>query len=364
MGIRDQEPSRNQAMNEIHTTPAADTGTAGTKTSDLHTPVLLERCIELLAPALERPGAVVIDATLGMGGHAEAILTRFPNVTLIGLDRDLEALALAGARLAPFAERIHLVHTVYDGIREALDDLGIAEIDGILFDLGVSSLQLDRVERGFSYSKDAPLDMRMDNTSELTAERILADYSELELRRIFWEYGEEKLSARYAAAIVAARAISPLVRSAQLVEVITKVTPVAVQRTGHPAKRVFQALRIEVNQELAVLQRAIPAALDAVAVNGRIVVMAYQSLEDRIVKKLLAAATSSSAPAGLPVELPEHKPLFSLLIRGAELASDDEKARNPRATPVRLRAAERLRRDGSTSTAEQPAKTGTPRRAR
>lgn len=312
--------------------------------NDIHTPVMLERAIELLEPALREPGAILVDATLGLAGHAEAFLQRFPGLTLVGLDRDLEALALAEERLRPYQGRVHLVHTVYDGIRQAVEGLGFAEVNGVLFDLGVSSMQLDRVERGFSYSKDAPLDMRMDHTSELTAERILAEYSESELRRIFQEYGEEKLAARYAKAIVAARESRPFVRSAELVDVITAVTPVAVQRMGHPAKRVFQALRIEVNQELAVLERAIPAALETVAVGGRIVTMAYQSLEDRIVKKALAAVSSSSAPAGLPVELPEHKPLFRLLIRGAELASEKEKAENPRATPVRVRAAERLRR--------------------
>ena len=310
----------------------------------IHTPVLLERCVELLAPALEQPGAVLVDATLGMGGHAEAILSRFPGLTLVGLDRDTEALAIAEERLKGFGDRVHLVHTVYDGIGEALDGLGITEVAGVLFDLGVSSLQIDRVERGFSYSKDAPLDMRMDGTAGLTAASILADYSERDLKRIFQDYGEEKLSARYAKAIVEARETTPFVRSAQLVDVITKATPVVVQRQGHPAKRVFQALRIEVNQELAVLERAIPAALERVQVGGRIVVMAYQSLEDRIVKRALAAASGSTAPAGLPVELPEHKPLFTLLLRGAELASDEEKAINPRATPVRLRAAVRLRR--------------------
>ena len=311
---------------------------------EIHTPVLLERSIELLGPAIEKPGAVLVDATLGMGGHAEAMLTRFPGLTLVGLDRDLDALAVAEERLKPFTDRVHLVHTVYDGIQSALAGLGISEVQGVLFDLGVSSMQLDQVERGFSYSKDAPLDMRMDSTSPLTAERILADYSESDLRRIFQEYGEEKLAGRYAKAIVEARVDTPFVRSAHLVEVITKVTPVAVQRMGHPAKRVFQALRIEVNQELAVLERAIPAAMEAVAVDGRIVSMAYQSLEDRIVKRMFAAASTSSAPEGLPVELPEHKPLFTLLIRGAEQASDDEKAINPRATSVRLRAAQRLRR--------------------
>ena len=312
--------------------------------NEIHTPVLLERCIALLAPALTKPGSVLVDATLGMGGHAEAILKRFPELILIGLDRDTEALAIAEDRLKSFAGRVHLVHTVYDGIGDALDGLGISEVAGVLFDLGVSSLQIDRVERGFSYSKDAPLDMRMDGTAGLTAESILADYSERDLKRIFQDYGEEKLSARYAKAIVEAREATPFVRSAQLVDVITKATPVAVQRLGHPAKRVFQALRIEVNQELAVLERAIPAALERVQVGGRIVVMAYQSLEDRIVKRAFAAASGSTAPAGLPVELPEHKPLFTLLLRGAELASDEEKARNPRATPVRLRAAVRLRR--------------------
>jgi 16S rRNA (cytosine1402-N4)-methyltransferase len=236
------------------------------------------------------------------------------------------------------------VHTVYDGIDTALEDLGIDEVNGVLFDLGVSSMQLDKVDRGFSYSKDAPLDMRMDSTSELTAEAILANYSEPELRRIFHEYGEERLAARYARRIVEERNEHPFIRSAQLVEVITAATPVAVQRQGHPAKRVFQALRIEVNQELSVLERAIPRAIDALAVGGRMVVMAYQSLEDRIVKRILQAGSSSSAPAGLPVELPEHRPDLKLLIRGAELAGDEEKAANPRATPVRLRAIERVRR--------------------
>ena len=311
--------------------------------SQIHIPVKLERTIELLSPALDAPGAVLVDATLGMAGHAEAFLERFPALDLVGLDRDTDALAIAGERLARFGNRVHLVHTVYDRFREALDGLGIAAVSGVLFDLGVSSLQLDRVERGFSYSKDAPLDMRMDATSPLTAERILADYSESDLRRIFWEYGEERLAQRYAKRIVEQRASRPLVRSAELVELITAATPVAVQRNGHPAKRVFQALRIEVNQELSVLERAIPEALDSLAVGGRIVVLAYQSLEDRIIKRALAAASTSTAPAGLPVELPEHRPEFRLLVRGAELVDDAERAVNPRAIPVRLRAAERVR---------------------
>ncbi|BDZ50431.1 ribosomal RNA small subunit methyltransferase H [Frondihabitans sucicola] len=310
----------------------------------IHTPVNLERTLELLGPALSKPGAVVVDTTLGMGGHSRAMLRAFPDLTLVGLDRDTEALAIAGERLAEFGDRAKLVHTEYDGIAGALDDLGIGEIDGVLFDLGVSSLQLDRVERGFSYSKDAPLDMRMDPTQSLTAETVLATYTEADLRRIFYQYGEEKLAPRYARRIVERRAEAPLVRSGDLVDLLSAATPAALSRAGHPAKRVFQALRIEVNAELASLEAALPAALDRIAVGGRIVVLAYQSLEDRLVKREFAARSKSTAPAGLPVELPEHRPEFSLLVRGAELAGDEEKDLNPRAKPVRLRAAERIRR--------------------
>jgi len=311
--------------------------------NSLHTPVMLERTLELLAPALERPGAVFVDATLGLGGHAEAALVRFPDLVLVGLDRDPHALRLAGERLAPYGERVHLVHTVYDRIDEVLDELGLTPVAGILFDLGVSSMQLDQVERGFSYSKDAPLDMRMDDTAELTAARVLAEYDEASLRRIFYEYGEEKLAPRYASRIVRERDVTPLETSAQLVELLQAATPAALSRAGHPAKRVFQALRIEVNQELSVLERAIPAELDSLDVGGRIVVLAYQSLEDRIVKRELAGRSTSTAPRGLPVELPEHRPEFKLLVRGSELASEAEKASNSRSTPVRLRAAERMR---------------------
>ncbi|GGF33471.1 16S rRNA (cytosine(1402)-N(4))-methyltransferase RsmH [Subtercola lobariae] len=309
----------------------------------IHTPVMLERTVELLSPAIGEPGAVLVDATLGLGGHTEAFLSRFPNLTVVGLDRDPEALKLAGERLSPFGERAKLVHCVYDEIQDALQSLGYEEAQGILFDLGVSSMQLDQASRGFAYSKDAPLDMRMDGTAELTAETVLADYSEAELRRIFWEYGEERLASRYAKRIVQERAETRLTSSAQFVDLIQKATPAAISRQGHPAKRVFQALRIEVNQELVALERAIPAAIAALALGGRMVVLSYQSLEDRIVKRALAAASTSSSPAGLPVELPEHQAKLRLVVRGAELASDDEKASNPRSTPVRLRAAERVR---------------------
>ncbi len=184
---------------------------------DIHTPVLLERCLELLAPALQGEGAVLVDATLGMAGHSEAFLDALPGLRLVGLDRDPDALAIAGERLARFGDRVKLVHTVYDGIGRALDGLWIGEVQGVFFVLGVSSLQLDRVERGFSYSQDAPLDMRMDGTARLTAAQVVAEYAELELRRIFYDYGEEKLAPRYASRIVQAREVEPITTSARLV---------------------------------------------------------------------------------------------------------------------------------------------------
>lgn len=312
---------------------------------DIHTPVLLDRCIELLAPALQGPAPVIVDATLGMGGHTEALLEQFPALTVIGLDRDLDALRIATEQLERFGDRLRPVHTVYDGIVEAVASCGFDAVDGILFDLGVSSLQLDVADRGFAYAQDAPLDMRMDQSTGVTAAEVVATYSEGALRRIFEQYGEEKLAARYARAIVRAREQAPLERSGQLVDVLQDATPAALKNAGHPAKRVFQALRIEVNGELAVLERALPGALSVLAVGGRIVVMSYQSLEDRLVKRVLADASRSTAPAGLPVELPEHAPRFRLIVKGAELASDAERERNPRATPVRLRAAERVRGD-------------------
>lgn len=309
----------------------------------LHTPVLLDRCIELLAPALERPGAVVVDATLGMGGHSERLLEMFPEATLIGLDRDPEALDIAGRRLRRFGDRAVLVHAVYDEIAEVVDERGFSQIDGALFDLGVSSLQLDEAERGFAYAQDAPLDMRMDQSAGETAASVIATAPEGRLRAIFERFGEEPLAGRYARAIIAARQEAPIERSGQLVEVLQQATPAAVRDQRHPAKRVFQALRVEVNAELTVLERAIPAALDALSVGGRLVAMSYQSLEDRIVKRALATRSRSTAPAGLPVELPEHTPELRLLTRGAEQASAEERETNPRAIPVRLRAAERIR---------------------
>lgn len=315
------------------------------KISELHAPVTLERTIELLAPALEVEGAVFVDGTLGLGGHSEAFLERFPNLTLVGIDRDTNALALAGERLARFSNRIHLVHAVYEEIEDVLDELDIDEVHGILLDLGVSSMQLDEADRGFAYSYEAPLDMRMDATQGKTAADIVNSYSEQDLARIFKEFGEERYAKGVAKAIVEARKSTPFSTSTQLAGLISKVIPfIPGKSSGHPAKRVFQALRIEVNGELEVLERTMPASIRSLAVGGRIVVLSYHSLEDRIVKQALVAAANSSAPLELPFELPEHAPVLRLLVKGAEAATAEEIAVNPRAASVRLRAAEKIRR--------------------
>jgi 16S rRNA (cytosine1402-N4)-methyltransferase len=285
----------------------------------------------------------MVDATLGLGGHAAALLAEHPQLTVVGLDRVPEALALAGRRLAAYADRTHLVHAVYDRLADVLAELGLPRVDGVLFDLGVSSLQLDDDERGFSYSRDADLDMRMDSSRGPTAADVLNTYSVPELARVLREYGEERFASRIAAAVERRRGERPFHRSGDLVELLYATVPAASRRTGgHPAKRTFQALRIEVNGELAAWAAALPAALDALRVGGRIVVLAYHSLEDRIAKRELAERSTSSTPEGLPVELPGHGPSFRLLVRGSEQADDDEVADNPRAASVRLRAAERI----------------------
>lgn len=316
--------------------------------SERHIPVLKDRCLNLLAPGIERANAenrraVVVDCTLGMGGHSEAILQRFENVHLIGLDRDEQALALAGARLELFADRIDLVHAVYDEIADVVQDLGFTGIDGVLFDLGVSSLQLDERERGFAYSYDAPLDMRMDTSVGPTAEDLVNDLDRGELQRIIRQWGEEKFAGRIASAIVQQRQDARISTTAQLVEVIRSVVPAAAARnSGHPAKRTFQALRIAVNEELDVLERAIPASMGALNVGGRIVVMSYHSLEDKITKRFFVQGSTSSAPPGFPVELEEHKAEFKVLTKGTEKPSEQEIAENPRAASARLRAVERI----------------------
>ncbi|GCE76190.1 16S rRNA (cytosine(1402)-N(4))-methyltransferase RsmH [Cellulomonas biazotea] len=309
-----------------------------------HTPVLLQRCLDLLAPALAADGAVMVDSTLGMGGHTEGVLRAFPHVRVVGIDRDPQALDLAGRRLAPFGDRFTGVHAVYDEIGDVLDDLGIAHVQGVLMDLGVSSLQLDERERGFSYAHDAPLDMRMDATRGKTAADVLNEYDERDIARVLRVYGEERFAPRIARAIVRARQTAPLQRTGELVDLVRANIPAATRKTGgHPAKRTFQALRIEVNGELEVLERALPASVEALAVGGRIVVEAYHSLEDRLVKRTFAAGATSSAPPDLPVEPATHAPYLKLVTRGAEEADEAELARNPRSQSVRLRAAERTR---------------------
>ncbi len=312
--------------------------------SPSHVPVLLDRVVALLQPALDHEGAVLVDATLGLGGHSEAVLTRFALPRVVGFDRDPEALRLAGERLSAFGDRFTPVHATFDRIPDALVDLGLDHADGVLFDLGVSSMQLDVTDRGFAYREDAPLDMRMDPTGGPTAADILNTYPQAELTRVLREYGEERFAPRISAAVVRERATEPFTTSARLVELLYRSIPAAARRTGgHPAKRTFQALRMEVNDELGVLRRAVPAAIDSLAVGGRVVVESYHSLEDRLVKQAFTAATRLDVPLDLPFVPPDREPALRLVTRGAERADADEIEANPRAASVRLRAVERIR---------------------
>ncbi len=308
-----------------------------------HIPVLRDRVFALLAPALTAPGSVLVDATLGLGGHADYALKTFPLMRLVGIDRDRSALEVAEDRLERWSGRFHLVHAVYDEIPEVLASLGIPRADGVLFDLGVSSMQLDDPERGFAYSIEAPLDMRMNQSDVMTAATVVNEYSEKELVRVLREFGEERFASRIARGIIKAREVSPLTDSAELVNIIRDAIPAPARRTGgNPAKRTFQALRIEVNGELTVLQRAIPAALAVLGVGGRMVVLSYQSLEDRIVKTEFAAVSSSHVPDDLPIVPTGSEPSYRLLVRGSQKASSEEIEANPRAASVRLRAIERV----------------------
>jgi len=307
-----------------------------------HTPVLLKECLDALAPVLVGNDPVVVDGTLGLGGHSEAILNRFANATVVGIDRDSVALQHARERLASFGSRFVGVHSTYDHIAEALATVNRKTADGILLDLGISSMQIDESERGFAYAVDAPLDMRMDQTVGQTAADILREYDEAELIRIFRDFGEEKLAPRYARAIVGERRERPIIRSEHLVRILNDATPYALKNAGHPAKRVFQALRIEVNGELSILRLAIDNALSALAVGGRLLVLSYHSLEDRIVKVAFAAASTSNAPHSLPVVPVSLRAGYRLVFSGARNASADEISRNSRAASVKFRAIERL----------------------
>lgn len=314
----------------------------------MHIPVALQRCIDLLTPSIEsaiaeRGEALVVDATLGLGGHSRALLERFPQLKIIGLDRDLSAIAIATENTKAFADRITIIHTVYDKIADVVQNLGVKTVDGVLFDLGVSSMQLDQGERGFAYSQDAPLDMRMDQSQGKSAFDVLSTYDRNSLIRILRLYGEEKFAPRIADNIIEARAAGRLSTTTQLADLVKESIPAPARRTGgNPAKRTFQALRIEVNGELEVLERAIPASLQIIRPGGRVVSMAYQSLEDKIVKKEFTRLTQSTTPRGLPVELESDRPGYVLVFAGSEAASDTEIEENPRAASMRLRAIERV----------------------
>jgi 16S rRNA (cytosine1402-N4)-methyltransferase len=311
-----------------------------------HTPVMLAEVVALLSPALDQPldgPSILVDGTLGLAGHAEALLTACPTAHLIGLDRDPEALALAAQRLAPFGGRTTLVEAVYDELPEVLAELGHPRVQAVLLDLGLSSLQIDQPERGFAYAVDAPLDMRMDGKQRLTAAEVLNTYPARDLARVLRTYGEERFADRIAQRVVAEREREPFTTSARLVEVLRQAIPMATRKTGgHPAKRTFQALRIEVNAELAALESVLPSAISALAVAGRIAVLAYHSLEDRMVKQIFAARSHDTAPRNLPVVPAGYGPELRLLTRGAHRPTEDEAESNPRAASARLRAAIRI----------------------
>jgi len=312
--------------------------------NELHTPVALEYALEMLGPALSGDSAVMVDGTLGLGGHTEAFLDKFENLTVIGIDRDEKALELASSRLARFGNRVRFANAVYSEILEVIEAEGFDSVDAILLDLGVSSMQLDEADRGFAYSFDAPLDMRMNQSAGITAAEVLNTYGENDLARIFKTFGEERYAKQIASEIVARRKADVFASSADLAALVSKIVPYIPGKTsGHPAKRVFQALRIEVNGELEILEETIPAAIEALRVGGRILVMSYHSLEDGIVKGALVRAATSLTPIEMPIELPEHAPIIRMLTKGTAVASDAEKLANPRAASVRMRAAEKIR---------------------
>jgi 16S rRNA (cytosine1402-N4)-methyltransferase len=316
-----------------------------------HVPVMAGRIAALLLPALAGPTPggrppVLIDATLGRAGHARAFLDAVPGLLLIGIDADAAAIEAGRALAERYPGRVTLAHAFYDRIAEIAASAGHRRVQGVLFDLGVSSPQLDDAARGFSYAQDAPLDMRMDQGAGLTAERVVNEYPVPELARVLLEYGEEKFARRIAELIVRERAREPITSTLRLSGIVKDAIPAPARRTGgNPAKRTFQALRIEVNDELGALRRALPAALDLLAPGGRFAALAYHSLEDRLVKRELAERTADKTPPGVPLRAGDvlaGTPRFRLLTRGAERPDEQELAVNPRSASARLRAAERL----------------------
>lgn len=310
----------------------------------MHVPVLLDRCVELLAPAVSGTDAVLVDATLGLGGHSEAFLERFPRLRVVGIDRDPQARSAAEERLAPFGARFEARDGVHENLAAAISDIDGGRVQAVLFDLGVSSMQLDQPVRGFSYSRDAPLDMRMNPADDIDAATIVNEYSQSDLVDILRRNGEERSATRIAAALVKRREQRPFTSTADLAQVVSDAIPApAKRRGGNPAKRTFQALRIEVNRELIGLPLALDQALDALVVGGRIAVISYHSLEDRIVKRRFVAHAQVSVPPSMPVIPDDSRPLLRLLTRGAEVPSDSETGTNPRSASAKLRAAEKLR---------------------
>jgi 16S rRNA (cytosine1402-N4)-methyltransferase len=309
-----------------------------------HVSVMRDECIELLSPAISaHANPVVIDATLGLGGHTEALLNKFPQLVVIGIDRDTQAIEIATERLSRFGQRFISHHSIFDCISDVAKEHGYSHVQGILFDLGVSSLQLDNGDRGFSYAHDASLDMRMDKSQAKTAADIVNTYSPGELVRILRTYGEEKFATRIVESIVKEREKAPLNSTSHLATLVKNAIPAATRRTGgNPAKRTFQALRIETNDELGAITRAIPQALELLDIHARLVVMSFQSLEDRIVKNFFQEATTSGTPQGLPVEIAELAAKFALVFNGSQSPSEAEVEENSRAASVRLRAIERV----------------------
>jgi 16S rRNA (cytosine1402-N4)-methyltransferase len=309
-----------------------------------HVPVLLDEVVSLFEPALAKPNSVLVDATLGLGGHAEALLTTHPTLQLIGIDQDASALEIAATRLSKFVGRVQLHHGRFDQLNQILIATGLAGKDcvqGVFFDLGVSSMQLDQVERGFSYAHNGPLDMRMNRQFGPTAADLLATTSESEIKKWLVTFGEEKFAGPIARAIVKARVSEPITTTSQLAELVKEVIPAPARRAGgNPSKRTFQGLRIAVNDELGTLQRALPQAIDALALGGRCVVLSFQSLEDKLVKAEFAKHSQQPDLLGLPTPINVPTPRLRLLTRGAKKASSAEVAANPRAGSVRLRAAE------------------------
>lgn len=318
--------------------------------SSIHKPVLFDECVELVTSHVMqsahddgREFPVIVDCTLGLAGHTTGFLEAVPDVRVIGIDRDEEALALATARVHErgFGDRFIPAHAAFDDFSNVIAEAGFEHVDAVFMDLGLSSLQIDETKRGFSYSHDAPLDMRMDSTQALTAAEILKTYEYEDLVRIFKEYGEERFSGPIAREIIRLRDAGEYIeRSNQLTELVDRIVPKVKRPAGNPAKRVFQALRIEVNGELAKLADTLPQALRALPQGGRLVVESYHSLEDKCVKKFFTRGLVSNVPPGLPVIPEDAKPYFKDLTRGAMKAVDEEIAQNSRSASVRLRAVE------------------------